>query len=149
MSTTMSTPYCTAEQADAYNATRLNHTAWTEASEDNRTRALYDASDLIDTLNYAGVAAGTGRQFPRENQSDVPDNVIKACFELAYALLDGADPELEMESAFQQARAFEAVRIVKQQAVHPRILHGIVSMKAWILLKPYLRDPNAITLTRV
>jgi hypothetical protein len=144
------TPYCTVEQGEAYAMTSFKHEVWDNATDDDKLRALLDASDLIDNLNYSGVACSTNtanRQFPREGAS-IPDKIIKACYELAYALLDGADPELEMESAYQAARTFDTINITRS-VIHPRLTHGIVSMKAWILLRPFLRDPNALTLTRV
>ena len=128
---------CDVEQGDALSEDKYPSTAWDNASERDKTKALAQASQLIRNLSFSDA------------YSEDLDNVVAACFELAYALLDGADHEQEMKSAYQSVSAFDVLRIGKNDTVHPRILHGIVSHQAWIYLQPYLIDPRAIKLSRI
>ncbi len=111
-------------------------------------RELWDSADitylvratrLIDQLNFAGEKHDPDQdlEFPRGNDSEVPEAIKKATCELAYALLDGADPEREAEAAFQTASVFDVIRINRHQSLVPtRILHGIVSQAAWNYIRP-------------
>ncbi len=37
-------------------------------------------------------------EFPRGSDTAVPDDIRRACYEIAYNLLDGKDPEMELEN---------------------------------------------------
>ena len=128
---------CSIEQGATLAAERFPSTAWDNASERDKSKALARASKLIRNLSFSDA------------YSEELDNVVAACFELAYALLDGADPEEEIKAVYQSVNAFDVLRIGKNDTVHPRILHGIVSQQAWIYLQPYLIDPRTIKLSRI
>jgi len=145
----MSEIYCDVSFADEYFETRYPSTVWDNAEEADKTKALHQATRLIDNLSFAGVKGDQELEFPRGDDTEVPSNIKKATCELAYALLDGADPEMEAQSVFQTASVFDVVRINRHQNLVPtRVLHGIVSMYAWNLLQPFLRDPSSVTLSR-
>jgi len=147
----MTDPYCGISFADEYFETRYPSTVWDDASDTDKLKVLYQATRLIDNLNFAGDKYDDDQEleFPRGDDTEVPNNIKLATCELAYALLDGADPEMEAQSVFQTASVFDVVRINRHQNLVPtRILHGIVSMQAWTFLQPFLRDPSSITLSR-
>ena len=97
--------YCTLLEADAYFADRLDVAAWNEADETSKSQALVSATMLLDTVEFNGYAVSTSQMlaFPRvityysprlgvtvtlDSTSSVPNEIIKACNELAYHLLN-------------------------------------------------------------
>ena len=147
----MSDSYADLTFAATYFEGRYPSDAWDNVANEVRTKVLIHGTRLIDQLNFAGDKYDEDQEneFPRGDNPDVPDAIKKANCELAYALLEGLDPELESESAFQTASVFDVIRINRQQSLIPtRILHGIISQAAWNYLRPYLRDPSSITLSR-
>lgn len=129
--------YCTVEQGNTLAEDRFPSHSWDNASERDKSKALGRATTLIRNLHFNDAFDATS------------DAVVAACFELAYELLDGADPQKELDSAYQSVSAFDAIKVGKKDIIHPRILHGIVSQQAWIYLRPYLIDPNTVKLSRV
>ncbi len=139
-------------RADQYFGERLNTRAWDTAILSDRTKALIMASRAIDRLNFAGEKAVSAQvlQFPRGIDTAVPQDVEFACYELAFAFLDGVDSEQEANSVGVASDAFSGVRTTydgDSYAEHMRA--GIPSIMAWEYLKPYLRDPREIALSRV
>jgi hypothetical protein len=145
------TIYGTILDASSYFSTRLNSTAWLDATNSDRIAALTEATRLIDNLNFKGEKADSDQylEFPRDDDTLVPTNVKFAAYELAWKLLDGSDPDYEMEMLRSESEQYGGVRETYQRGVFPEwIAAGIVSARAWQLLKPYLRDPRILTISR-
>lgn len=174
-------PYIDNTDAQAYfDNMRFVTDAWDNASPTQQQKALVEASNRIDRLNFTGlrtadansIAAGLDpdnpgvtisnvllpsnpssgqlREFPRNGETVVPQDILAACCEIAYALLDGVDAELEMLNLSTVQHGFAAL----QETYDPRIVnlafkHGIPSMTAWNFLLPYLQDPWEIATRRV
>jgi hypothetical protein len=160
-------------EADGYFSMRLHEYAWTNTIAADRPKALWAATLIIDALNFKGVkntvhalrqsnpspsdedirAAESSQplEFPRGADTEVPEAIRMACYEIAYALLDGKDPELELENLGIVSQGFGSVRTTYNRTQIPieHIINGIPSAQAWRLLKPFLRDDEAIKLARV
>lgn len=144
--------YTTIADADTYFTTRLNSDAWDDATDAEQTAALTMASKAIDQLNFAGDVTDSDQehQFPRGGDEEIPQDVKDACCELALSLLDGVDPELEYENLSMVSQSFGTVKSTYDRTNRPsHIVAGIVSIVAWRLLLPYLRDPLTLEVTRV
>lgn len=169
--------YATEESAQRYFDGRLNSDAWDSASSRDRGKALLDATRRIDRLNFAGLRTsdynsrmatlsdtgvltcsgiltpstpGQPLEFPRDGHKFYPDEIVAACCEIAFSLLDGVDPEMEMSSLPSIHQGFAAVRETYEPTI-ARIAyrHGIPSYTAWNYLYPFLADPGEIVLRRV
>ncbi len=167
------TYYGSVAEADDYFAVRLHEFAWTDASAGDRPKALYAATLIIDVLNFKGTKntvytllqsnssasdediraaeASQPLEFPRGADTEVPKEIRLACYEIAYGLLDGKDPELELESLGIVSQGFGSVRTTYNRSQIPieHIINGIPSAQAWRFLMPFLRDDEAIKLSRV
>lgn len=90
-------------------------------------------------------------EFPRGADTTVPDEIEWACAEIAYALLDGIDPDLEMENIAANSHGIGSVRTSWSRSQGPpeHLVNGVPSATAWKYLKPFLRDDNHIRLARV
>jgi hypothetical protein len=144
--------YATRTEAQAYFDERLNTDAWDDATEANQTKALAMSTKLIDRLNFVGEKTDEDQdnQFPRDNDTEVPNDIKNACSEIALALLDGVDPELEFENLAMVSQGYANVRSTYDRSfAQEHIVAGIPSVIAWRYLKPYLRDARAIDLSRV
>jgi len=165
--------YGTLDEADTYFANRLHETAWTDASANDRRKALIAARGIIDGLNYKGNKASVytllqanpsasqdairaaevsqSLEFPRGVDTEVPEAIRIAEYEIAYALLDGKDPELELENLAVSAMGYGAVKTSYERSQLPieHIVNLVPSSVAWRLLKPFLRDSDAIKLSRL
>lgn len=143
--------YATEAEAQAYFDTRLHTEAWDDASPTDRTKALAHATNIIDRLNFSGSKADDAQvnQFPRGTDTTVPDDIKNASAEIALALLDGVNPDLEYENVFMTSQGYGGIRSSFDRSVKPpHILAGVPSFIAWTYLKPYLLDGLNIELHR-
>jgi len=144
--------YTTISETNTYFETRLHTDAWDEASTTERTAALTMATEAIDRLNFLGKMAEDDQelQFPRDEDTDVPNDIKKACSEIALALLDGVEPEMEFENLGLVSQGYSNVRSTYDRSRAPEhIVAGIPSITAWRYLKPYLRDYRSVQIHRV
>lgn len=147
----MTTPYVTNAEGDAYAADRLYMDAWTDAVEEDKTKATKMATVAIDRLNFLGEKADEDQelQFPRYDDTVVPDDVKRACFLLAVTYLDGIDPELEYDNLNMIKQGYSNIKSDYDRTVKPEhIVAGIHNIEAWRLLRPYLRDPFTVDMRR-
>lgn len=144
--------YATLSEANAYFATRLHSGLWTETPPADRNAALADATRRIDRLNFAGEKAVDTQelQFPRGTDSSVPGDIKIACYEIAFALLDGVDPERETQDLGVVSQGYSSVRTTYDRSlVQEHFANGIPSIMAWRYLTPFLRDNRSVLLSRV
>ena len=165
--------YGDVSEADEYFAMRLHERAWSSTSVVAKPKALWAASLIVDALNFKGVKhsvytllqanpaasnenirqaeAAQPLEFPRGADTEVPQEIRIASYEIAHALLDGKDPEMELENLGITSQGFGSVRTAYNRSQVPieHIINGIPSAAAWRLLKPFLRDDEAIKLSRI
>lgn len=157
MGTIQALTYIDVIDATTYFQTRLNSSTWFDAdvTDQDRLAALVTATRRIDNLNFMGSQALYGQllQWPRLglnlDPTTIPDDILIATCELAYALLDGADANMEVESIASTSDKFSSVGDTYNRGfVLDHIRAGIPSLEAWQHLVPYLVDPNLVTLRR-
>lgn len=165
--------YVTIQFAQSYFDERLHETAWSLASAADRPKALLAATRIIDTLRYKGykhtvyellqsnpdatqdeIAAAALQQeneFPRGADTEVPMTIQWACCEIAYALLDGVDPDIELENLSAQDYGIGSVRGSFNRTQEPleNVINGVPSVTAWKWIRPFLRDDDQIRLARI
>jgi hypothetical protein len=114
-----------------------------------------DIQDAIDEgcVTSAEVQAASLTQtleFPRGRDTTVPDTILCACFEIAHSLLDGKDPELELENLGVISQGYASVRTTYSRSQVPieHLINYVPNALAWRWLKPFLRDEDAIILLR-
>jgi hypothetical protein len=161
------------DEANDYFAARLFERVWSRANPDDRPKALRAATQIIDTLNYKGYKSTVYAvleadasasndaireaeleqelEFPRGPDTEVPEAIRIACYEIAYSLLDGKDPEQELENLGITAHKYDKVQTAYQRDQIPieHIINGVPNAQAWRLLRPFLRDSDAVKLTRI
>lgn len=167
------TYYGSVSEATEYFSLRLHEFAWSEASVVDRPRALYAATQVIDALNFKGkkhtvyelldadpcatdetireAEASQPLEFPRGADTEVPEAIRKAAYEIAHSLLEGKDPEMELENLGILSQGYASVRTTYSRTQVPieHIVNGIPNALAWRWLRPFLRDEDAIYLSRV
>ena len=150
--------YGTYIEGDAYFANRLHVLAWNEAASSQKTIALAEASMRIDRLRFSGVAVDDSQEleFPRyygddpDGTEEIPDEIRNACFELAYVLLDGVEPDLEFENLGVAGHRYSSVGMTNQpNANFDHFSAGIPSATAWRFIMPFLADSRGIKFNRV
>ena len=135
----------------AYFDERLRTWAWDDATSENRVKALFEASRSINRLAFKGAKTDPDQamQFPRNSDTEVPQVILWATYELALVLLDELDPEFEIRKLGVTSESYAGVRTTyDRSSVDPGTLAGIPSTQAWQYLQPYLADPGEITLSR-
>ncbi len=167
------TYYGNVAEADSYFAGRLHAAVWMNTLATDKPKALLAATRIIDALSFKGwkatvfavrevttnptadelVAAEIAQplEFPRGIDTEVPEAVRIACYEIAYSLLDGKDPELELEALGVSSNTYGNVKTAYDRSQSPvlHLINGIPSAQAWRLLQPFLRDENTLGLSRV
>jgi hypothetical protein len=165
--------YGSVVEATAYFSARLHEQAWTNAAVEDRAKALLAATQLIDTLNYKGNKAAVyalletnsaatsedvraaelsqALEFPRGADTEVPEAIRQACYEIAYSLLDGKNPELELEALGVSSQSYSSVKTAydRQQVPIEHTVNMIPSALAWRLIRPFLRGSETVRLSRV
>lgn len=155
--------YISVGDATAYLSARLNTSAWSGASEDDKARALITATRTIDRQLLKGKKklSTQALQFPRcyrgygdaaENignlpelvdedgwlcETSVPQAVINACCEEALALLDtsaNSRRRLQMEGV----KSFSLGSLSETFGGVDSASKGLVSQEAQLLIKPFL-----------
>lgn len=169
--------YGTLVEANTYFSNRLHEEAWYDAAAHDRPKALIKATQIIDSLNFKGektavydilydengdelditdeeireAEASQELEFPRGEDTEVPDAILIACWEITHALLDGVDPDLDVENLGVVSQGYASVRTTysRAQSQVEHLMHGIPSATAWRYIKPFLRDADEVKLSRV
>lgn len=160
-------------EADEYFLTKLHEVFWSEATVEEQDESLLVARRSIDTLSYKGckatvfallqadpcatdeeireAEAAQALEFPRGEDTIIPEDIRIAEYEEAYARLGGTDPELEYEALSVTQQQIELVRTSFERSNVPseHLVNGIGSLVAWRRLRPYLRDGRSLRLLRV
>jgi hypothetical protein len=167
------THYGTQQEANEYFDARLHESAWYGADYADRPKGLIAATRIIDALNFKGYKAtvaalllatpdATAEQirvaeaqqileFPRGTDTDIPEAIRIAAYEIAHSLLDGKDPETELENLGISSTGYESVRTTYSRSQTPveHLINGIPNATAWRLIRPFLRDEDAVKLARI
>ena len=170
--------YGTVIEAGEYFTKRLHEWAWSNASAPDQENALIAARRLIDGLAYKGykatvhvvmdahdgeaitddireeihaAEAAQPNEFPRGVDVIIPEAIRIAQYELAHSLLDNKDPDMELELLAVTSATYGGVKTMYQRDQLPleHLINLIPNAVAWRLLRPYLRDGDAIKLSRV
>ena len=146
--------YDTYDNADTYFTNRLHVSSWTGSTQSQKTIALTEASARIDRLRFIGekVVAAQDLEFPRYYDDELIDydDIKIASYEVAYALLDGVDPDLELENLAVSARGISSARTTYARWEAPEhFAAGIPSAYAWAFLRPFLRPSGTVKIRRV
>lgn len=131
---------------------RLNTAKWDNATYNDREASLIQATRAIDKLNIGGDKADSDQnlQFPRDDDSTIPASIEYACYEIALVLLDGVDMDQEVQTIGVMSESYSGARTTYDgDYVNEHLRAGIPSIEAWELLKPFLRDPRLLRLSRV
>lgn len=124
---------------------------WDVASDTDRLAALCTATEMIDKLNYLGSKTDILQvlQFPRDGDTVVPQEIIRATILCAVTLLDGFDVEIELENLNMLSQGYANVRSSFDRSVKPaHIINGIPNTEAWRYLIPFLRNANEVEINR-
>lgn len=146
------TPYIDVEEAQIFFNGRFKSFAWDAASEPDRLKALKEASSRIDRLRFQGdrLSESQEREFPRDFQTQVPEDINQACCLIAYAILDGVDTEIENTNLSVITQSYQNSRTTYEPSVRrDHFRHGIPCVEAWECLKPYLADGQELEISRV
>lgn len=148
----MTTPYISVDDADTYmEDERVITDAWDDATDAQKSKAVIQATRMIDRLNFEGEKAveGQANEFPRGEDTEVPLDIQYACAELAYVLLDYVDASIEIANLSNTKQGIGDARVERDTSfAHEHIRAGIPSLEAWAYLKPYLRDGRSVILER-
>jgi len=143
--------YNTTAELDTFFAGRLNTTPYDNAMSGDKTKAATQATAIVDRLNYLGkrLVATQDNEFPRDPDASIPQDIKDAHALIVLALLDGREIEAERDQLDIVNQTFANVKASFNRAeLPPHILAGVLSFEAWTILKPYLRDQQAIQLLR-
>lgn len=145
--------YVTISDASIYiNAHHLNRYIWNEAEAEDQQISITMATHAIDRLAYKGqkVSLSQENEFPRGEQTTVPMDISNACCELAFAFVDGKEPEFEFDNLVVSSKNFDKAKIdFRPHADRRHVAAGIYSIEAWKLLRPYMRNYDSFGLWKV
>lgn len=114
---------------------------WSDSSTEEREQALFQATSYIDSFTYDGEKADPNqeKQFPRKGQTETPEQVAAACFDLALFFLRQYKVR-EFSDGYRQRLFDEGVtRFSKQVDDFREEVHLGSEKEAYSILRPYLR----------
>lgn len=140
--------YGSISEADRYLCMKKDYFDWEQC--DWQEKALVLASRQIDDLRFHGTKTDILQEleFPRNGTTTIPENIKKACFELAFMLIHDVDPEIEIQNQRATSLSYSGIRTTHADYAQDHVLAGIPSAKAWAYLRPYLVHPGNLTLSR-
>lgn len=155
MSTIPTVPYADTIYAAAYFAERIGSDVWNTASEANKNVALKHATRLIDRLDFvlSKTDENQANEFPRGGDTDIPEEVMMACCEVAIELLSGRVPEkmLNEDTGVTSESTGDASKSFNEQGKNASLsmASGLPSVAAAQLLRDWLEDPEVLQIVRV
>jgi hypothetical protein len=138
---------------DSLNYRGLKHSVWLIMYEadpsqtGNYTKILVNPPSRQDIITADATQA---LEFPRGQDTTVPEEIEWACYELALALIEGFDSEDAMEKANIIRQAYAAVRTTYDagSAAMEYLVYGIPTARVWRWLKPRLVLDRTIRTSR-
>lgn len=143
--------YGSVDDANIYFANRLRSDTWEETSDKDKLIALVEATRTIEQLNLIGLKSDPTQflHFPINGDTIIPRAIINGCYEIAISLLQN-DPEAIFNSQnLKRAKYGPVESEFFEQSLRYNVISGIITMKAWRYLLPYLIDGQEINLVRV
>ena len=148
--------YAATKIIDALNYKGVRHTVWVLLQSFVNVTAPNDVfyDSQLARLREDQIREAEEEQpleFPRGSDTVVPDEIRRACYEIAYSLLDGKDPEMELENLQVTAHGYGLVRTHYERSQVPQehLLNGVPSVVAWNIIRPFLRDGHHQKLSRI
>jgi len=139
---------------DLFHSRRTHSYDWNNSPLDDKVRALYTATELIEKFNFVGTKTEPSQTlaFPRTRTrsdgvvcliggvSGVPVEIERAIYLIADALLGGRDPQSDFESQNVKVETFGPVRteFATDKGPMQHIANLVPSPSAWALILPFL-----------
>jgi hypothetical protein len=147
--------YGTIEDANEYFATRL-YEDWSGQPESKQFAALLAATRAVDLLARYGLLAGyktvtsQDLEFPRNGDTEVPQDLLFAVFEEAAERLRGRDPAIELEQTKvnSEQTGGRGASFDRNSKAFVGLQHGFVSITAWQYLAQFLESQATFDITR-
>lgn len=136
---------------DSLNFKGFKHTVWQAFEDDEELFDCFMAGDATALQTVREANASQELEFPRGADTETPEKIKWACYEIAHELLDGVDPDLELENMSMNDHGIGSVRASYNRNQEPleHFMNGVPSATAWKYLRPYLRDHDQLRLYRV
>lgn len=134
--------YVTVQEADTYFSNRLFSDSWTNASPEDKQKALIMATKAIDRKPLRGRKTDPQQElaFPRNGATEIPQEVKDACCEEALAILSSVGNQ---HSLYGPKPGLKSIQIGKVREEYFSPIEGgtnsfntqLRSPEAWELLK--------------
>jgi hypothetical protein len=127
------------DDADEFFNNRLTNTYWSNASDDDKIKALNMAIRAINQLN-----------FDEDLIDDDYDSIVfeAACL-IAVKYLEGYEVDQIRENQTVVSQTYSNVKEIKNNVALDYYSAGIVSAEAWDLLIPYFKNSTQVRLNKV
>lgn len=144
--------YLNIGEAESYFSMRLHNKDWVEADPEDKIKALVLSTRDIENLAFSGWKTDPNQllEFPRNGLLTIPKQIKQAQAEISITYLSGYDSKLEYDSIAASHSAFFSVReTIDTNIAREAVMAGINNQRAWVLLKPFLRDPRLLKIVRM
>ncbi len=148
-------PYADVTFADAYFAERVDCDEWTDLPDSpTKLKYLKSATKWLDMLVWIGRRTDLYQKqaWPRNGNTDIPQEISEACCEIALAVLNGYTLEAMLEKVGITAESVGQASTSYESGGASRLLelnYGLPSAEAARLCAPWLEDTDVIRLERV
>lgn len=130
----------------------VKHSVWEVMYEWNSSKEKYEKilSNPPTRNEIISADAEQELEFPRGQDTEVPQEIKWACYEIAFALIEGFDPEDAADRLNIVRQSYSSVKTTYDNSSEAMeyLAYGIPTMRVWNLLKPYLSGVNPINISR-
>ncbi len=156
--------YGSAAGGDLFHQRRINAFDWEDATLEDKVKALYDATGMIDKFQFIGdkVVSTQGLEFPRDRTkrddtvvliggtSGVPVSIENAAYLISDALIGGRDPQSDFDSLRVKSETIAGIRTEFESARVPseHIANLVPSPAAWALIRPFLHIADSFVMNK-
>ena len=145
--------YNTATEFRTYiSETKMDSDILTTLEDTLLTKALNISYKSIECLPFRGEKTSVEQtdEFPRDGDTEVPQDIINAECELAFEIIKGRDAEKEFKNLTVTSVRFgpASTSFTEKGNDKAHIAAGIVSINAWKLVLPYLGGIKSFKILR-
>lgn len=138
---------------DSLNYKGVKHAVWSIMYEWNSSTEKYEKiidSDAPTRNEIIAADATQALEFPRGQDTEVPDEIEWACYETALALIEGFDPEdaIDRLNIIRQSYSVVRTTYAGDNAAMEYLGYGVPTARVWRWLKPYLVNGRVINISR-
>lgn len=134
-------------EAEVYFGTKFFNEPWMDATQERKLAALRESTLIMMRLSCPPLYLEDG--ITLANWPAIPRDLRYGCYENAYGLLNGINPDDNYKRLSTLSRAGAGTKTEYRPDVFPEYIRaGVTTASAWSLIRPYILDDRSFRISR-